>query len=101
MKNITHTEILSFWFQEIEEKHWFSAEKNFDELIRQRFSEWIRHAAAAELFSWRTTAKGRLAEIIVLDQFPCNAYRNTVQRKRLHKIPWHWHLLRKLLQLVH
>lgn len=44
---------------------------------RQRFSSLIQQAAAAELFSWRTTATGRLAEIIVLDQFSRNAYRDT------------------------
>ncbi|HHX82247.1 MAG TPA: DUF924 domain-containing protein, partial [Pseudomonadaceae bacterium] len=38
-----------------------------------------RQAAAGELYSWRTTAEGRLAEIIVLDQFSRNIYRNTPQ----------------------
>jgi len=79
MEAITYTEILSFWFQEIEEKSWFSAEKHFDELIRQRFSGLIQQAAAAELFTWRATLEGRLAEIIVLDQFSRNVYRNTPQ----------------------
>ncbi|BBL34033.1 hypothetical protein Nstercoris_00262 [Nitrosomonas stercoris] len=79
MKTITPAEILSFWFQETEEKQWFSATKHFDELIRQRFSGLIQQAAAAELFTWRSTLEGRLAEIIVLDQFPRNAYRHTPQ----------------------
>jgi uncharacterized protein (DUF924 family) len=39
----------------------------------------MQQAAAGELFSWRTTAEGRLAEIIVLDQFSRNLYRNTPQ----------------------
>ena len=30
-----------------------------------------------ELFEWRTSAKGRLAEIIVLDQFSRNMFRDT------------------------
>ncbi len=29
------------------------------------------------MYSWRTAAEGRLAEIIVLDQFSRNVYRNT------------------------
>jgi uncharacterized protein (DUF924 family) len=37
----------------------------------------LRHASAGELFEWRITARGRLAEIIVLDQIPRNAYRHT------------------------
>ncbi|MXS85421.1 DUF924 domain-containing protein [Nitrosomonas sp. HPC101] len=79
MKTITYTEVLSFWFHESEERLWFSANTHFDELIRQRFSALIQQAAAAELFSWRATAEGRLAEIIVLDQFSRNIYRNTSQ----------------------
>lgn len=79
MKIITYNEILTFWFQETEEKLWFSANAHFDQLIRQRFSSLIQQARAAELFSWRATAEGRLAEIIVLDQFSRNAYRNTPQ----------------------
>lgn len=74
-----HTEVLSFWFQEAEPRLWFTSDKHFDEVIRQRFLGVMRRAAAAELYSWRATAEGRLAEIIVLDQFSRNAYRNTPQ----------------------
>jgi len=79
METTAYNEILSFWFQETEEKLWFSANTHFDQCIRQRFSGLMQQAAAAELFSWRATIEGRLAEIIVLDQFPRNAYRNTPQ----------------------
>jgi len=74
-----HEEILSFWFREIDPKLWWSAEPGFDELIRGRFLGLLHEAAAGELYEWRTTARGRLAEIIVLDQFPRNVYRNTPQ----------------------
>jgi len=74
-----HTEVLTFWFGEIDPKLWFAADTNFDDLIRARFIGLMRQAAAAELYSWRTTAEGRLAEIIVLDQFSRNVYRNTPQ----------------------
>ena len=74
-----HTEVLTFWFEEIDPKLWFAADTNFDDLIRARFIGLMRQAAAAELYSWRTTAEGRLAEIIVLDQFSRNVYRNTPQ----------------------
>jgi uncharacterized protein (DUF924 family) len=72
-----HTEVLSFWFQEIEPKLWFASDKDFDEQIRRRFLGVMQQAAVGELYSWRATAEGRLAEIIVLDQFPRNVYRNT------------------------
>jgi len=72
-----HTEILSFWFQEIEARLWFTSDENFDELIRRRFLGLMQKAAAGELYLWRQEAEGRLAEIIVLDQFSRNIYRNT------------------------
>lgn len=74
-----YTEVLSFWFQEIEARLWFASEKGFDGLIRNRFLGLMQQAAVGELYPWRQTAEGRLAEIIVLDQFSRNVYRNTPQ----------------------
>lgn len=74
-----HEDILSFWFHEIEPKRWWSADASFDELIRSRFLGVLQQAAAGELYLWRTTPRGRLAEIIVLDQFSRNVYRDTPQ----------------------
>jgi len=72
-----YTEVLSFWFQEIEPKLWFASDKDFDDQIRRRFLGVMEQAAVGELYAWRATAEGRLAEIIVLDQFSRNVYRNT------------------------
>lgn len=74
-----HTDVLTFWFDEIEPSQWWSAESRLDETIRQRFLGVMQQAAAGELYPWRTTAEGRLAEIIVLDQFSRNVYRDTPQ----------------------
>ena len=74
-----HEEVLSFWFREIDPKLWWSADPDFDELIRGRFLGVMQAAAAGELYEWRATPRGRLAEIIVLDQFSRNVYRNTPQ----------------------
>ncbi|WP_171035255.1 DUF924 family protein [Limnobacter alexandrii] len=71
------TDVLKFWFEDIEPKSWWSADPLFDEQIRLRYGEQLRQAAQGEFYSWRTSAKGRLAEIIVLDQFSRNVYRNT------------------------
>lgn len=70
------SEVLKFWFEAGSEK-WFNKDPAFDQEIADRFDGLIKQAAAAELYSWRTTALGRLAEIIVLDQFSRNVYRNT------------------------
>jgi len=72
-----HDEVLKFWFEEIDEKQWWVKDETFDELIKDCFAGIHAQAAACELFEWRETARGRLAEIIVLDQFSRNMYRGT------------------------
>lgn len=73
MKN----QVLHFWFEEIDPSLWWKADPVFDQQIRARFLTCLQQAAQGELFGWRQDAKGRLAEIIVLDQFSRNVYRNT------------------------
>ena len=74
-----YQEILRFWFEETPSANWWSAESAFDEKVRSRYGSLIDEAARGELYEWRNEAKGRLAEIIVLDQFSRNVYRNTAQ----------------------
>lgn len=69
--------VLNFWFKEIEPKQHWVKDLDFDTLIAERFGDLHKQAKAGELFSWRSTARGALAEIIVLDQFSRNMYRNT------------------------
>ena len=70
-------EILTFWFKEIDQDQWRCFDPSFDALLRKRFGDVLQQAAAGELFVWRGTARGRLAEIVVLDQFSRNIYRGT------------------------
>lgn len=70
-------DVLRFWFEEIEPQSWWAADPEFDRQIRDRFSGLLQKAAQGELFDWRRDARGRLAEIIVLDQFSRNIHRNT------------------------
>ena len=72
-----HKTILSFWFAEIAPTQWWRADPSFDADIRKRFSQVHEAAAAGELYGWRATPDGRLAEIIVLDQFSRNLHRAT------------------------
>ncbi len=72
----TADSILDFWFTEVTPKQWWSQSDEFDRLIEVRFGAVHAAAERCELYSWRETAKGRLAEIIVLDQFSRNIYRN-------------------------
>lgn len=74
-----HQQILDFWFKEIEPRQWWVVDAAFDALIRERFLPLLTQAAQGELFTWRTSPRGRLAEVIVLDQFSRNAFRGTPQ----------------------
>ena len=71
--------ILHFWFGELTAKQHFAKHAALDETIHTRFGDTLEAAARCELFTWRATAQGRLAEIIVLDQFSRNIYRATKQ----------------------
>ncbi len=69
--------IIDFWFNAIDSKAWFKKDDEFDLLLTMQFSQLHSSAAKGELYEWRSTAEGRLAEIIVLDQFSRNIHRNT------------------------
>jgi uncharacterized protein (DUF924 family) len=76
----THQEaasVLEFWFEEIDPARWWSKDSAFDTLIGERFGALLARAGRCELYRWRESAPGRLAEIIVLDQFSRNVHRDT------------------------
>ena len=73
------TEILHFWFNTLTPAQHFAADATLDATIGERFGSALEAAQRCELTHWRASADGRLAEIIVLDQFSRNIYRNTAQ----------------------
>lgn len=70
-------EILRFWFAEIEPAQWWRVDPAFDALLRERYADLLESTALGERQNWRSSAHGRLAEIIVLDQFSRNIHRDT------------------------
>lgn len=68
--------VIDFWFEELEPKQWWIKDVELDQTIRDRFGDLHWQANQCELVAWRFTAIGRLAEIIVLDQFSRNIYRD-------------------------
>ncbi|MCP1727799.1 uncharacterized protein (DUF924 family) [Natronospira proteinivora] len=72
-----YQQVLDFWFQENGPEQWFKSDPDFDETILERFKTLHDQAALCECWQWRETPHGRLAEIIVLDQFSRNMYRDT------------------------
>lgn len=77
--SITAQAILTFWFEELSPKQWWVKSEALDKKIGERFKETHDKAAQGELSAWRETTEGRLAEIIVLDQFSRNIYRDSLK----------------------
>ena len=69
-------EVLDFWFGELDPQQWFARDYGLDRRITERFGDLHARAAQCELFGWRDSARGRLAEVIVLDQFSRNIHRD-------------------------
>ncbi len=71
--------ILAFWFEELTPRDWWSKDAGLDARIAARFGRVLTAARAGELAHWREPARGRLAEILVLDQFPRNVFRDRAE----------------------
>jgi uncharacterized protein (DUF924 family) len=72
-----YIDVIRFWFEESAPEQWWKKDPTFDALIRERFGDVHGAAGRGELIAWRSAAAGRLAEVIVLDQFSRNIYRDT------------------------
>jgi uncharacterized protein (DUF924 family) len=77
MKASTSSDVLNFWFRELDSSDWFKKDPRIDLMMKERFLELLKSASKGELTSWRETAEGRLAEILLLDQFSRNIYRDS------------------------
>jgi len=69
--------VLQFWFDELTPADWWRKDPALDRRIAGRFGPTLAAAARCELYAWRASARGRLAEVIVLDQFSRNVHRDT------------------------
>lgn len=82
--------VLDFWFAPPESapatdpaepfpqrREWFHKDAAFDARIRERFGDLIAQGVAGGLGDWAATPRGALARVVVLDQFPRNAFRDT------------------------
>ncbi|MCL4184599.1 MAG: DUF924 family protein [Burkholderiaceae bacterium] len=72
-----HEDVLKFWFTELSPSHWWGKDEQLDARIGERFAGVLARASRCELFEWRTSPAGRLAEVIVLDQFSRHIHRGT------------------------
>ena len=75
--------ITKFWFDRKGPQEWFFSKKlGLDALVRRKFLKTYWAVVRGETVHWRTTPQGRLAEIIVLDQFSRNMFRGTPEMYR-------------------
>ena len=80
--------ILDFWFGELDPngcadaehvQRWWKKDTAFDEHVRRHFASEHRAVSSGERDDWLSEPRGRLASIIVLDQFSRNMFRGTSQ----------------------
>ena len=70
-------DVIRFWFEETAPKQRFQKDPDFDKLVRERFGKLHRRASRGLLYTWREHPLDALAEIIVLDQFSRNMFRDS------------------------
>jgi uncharacterized protein (DUF924 family) len=70
-------EVIRFWFVEHGPEDWFGGKAEFDAELAAAFAGTHPQVAAGEAWGWRATPLGRLAEIIVLDQFSRQLHRGS------------------------
>ncbi len=75
----TPSEILTFWFDSVDDHHWFVRDERVDAEIRRRFLSLYERAAAGWHDGWRDSVDAGLALIVVLDQFPRNLFRESAR----------------------
>lgn len=73
---LEYSAVIDFWFKELKPKDWWLKDKDLDQTIAHRFGATHTAASQGECYHWREEPHGWLAEIIVLDQFSRNIYRD-------------------------
>lgn len=71
-----YSDILNFWFKQLSADDWFSSNEMLDLKMVEKFIVIHSKAISGELYLWRKEPLGRLAEIILIDQFSRNIYRD-------------------------
>lgn len=80
--------IIDFWFGQAclspaaaleRNAFWFGNDSALDQQIWELYADAVTDAGAGHYADWGETARGRLALIILLDQFPRNIYRGTAE----------------------
>lgn len=76
---MNHADIIHFWFTELSAKDWWTKNPALDQRISTQYATLHARADKGELSAWQLSDQGRLAEIIVLDQFSRNMFRDSAK----------------------
>lgn len=68
-------EVLRFWLDEVGPSGWYAPPDDLDDRIRDRFAPLHAEVVGGGRRAWLCCAKGTLAFLILVDQFPRNMYR--------------------------
>lgn len=94
-------DVLAFWFGaaandpdaiEAESKRWFARDADFDAAIRERFAPLREDAVSGRLDAWLDTPRGRLALILLVDQFSRNLFRGDARAFEHDPLARRWSL---------
>lgn len=73
---MNYSDVLDFWFDQLSSDDWYSKNDSLDLKMVEKFIVIHSQAISGELYHWRNEPLGRLAEIILIDQFSRNIYRD-------------------------
>ena len=73
---MNYQDVIDFWFEELSPNQWFEKDLNLDLRMQERFITLHTSVVAGECSSWRNEPMGRFTEILVIDQFSRNIYRD-------------------------
>jgi uncharacterized protein (DUF924 family) len=99
MADETPASILAFWFGEEPARAatnpdcarlWWAKQPAVDEAMRLRFGGLVQQAGTGGLLDWGDTAEGRLARILLADQFTRNIHRGTPDAFSLDPLAQRW-----------
>ncbi len=71
-------DVHDFWFK-LDPVQWFKKDESLDQRIRQKFGPWLEHFEMNDFEVWKIEPQSLISLVILLDQFPRNAFRGTAQ----------------------
>jgi uncharacterized protein (DUF924 family) len=72
-------QVIRFWFDEHSDSDWFGGGSEFDAMVTEPFAKWRDALRSQPVEAFTENAETALAAIILFDQVPRNAFRNSAE----------------------